>query len=258
MGIVDFGEPFLRLFNQGIIGSQGEKMSKSKGNVVTPDDYVSQMGADAVRVYLMFIGPWEQGGDWNDNGIVGMGRWLNRVWSLVTADYQERKTDLELSRECQRIMHKTIKKVSGDIERFRFNTMLATLMEYTNTLSKMLEMGSVSASQWKEAIKTLLILMAPSTPHMAEELWMALGYPYSIHKQPWPVWDKDLAADEAVTLVVQINGKLRDKLIVPIDIGEEEALKLAFEQDRIKGYTAGKSIVKTIYVPGKLLNIVLK
>jgi len=258
MGIVDFDEPFTRLFNQGIIGSQGEKMSKSKGNVVTPDDYVSQIGADAVRVYLMFVGPWEQGGDWNDNGIVGMGRWLNRVWSLVTADYKEKQVDIESSKECLRIMHKTIRKASGDIERFRFNTMLAALMEYTNTLSKMLETGSVTASEWKEAIKTLLILMAPSTPHMAEELWMELGYPYSIHKQPWPVWDKDLAADEEVTLVVQINGRLRDKLTVPVDIGEEAAMKLAFEQDRIKGYTAGKSVVKTIYVPGKLLNIVLK
>jgi leucyl-tRNA synthetase len=216
------------------------------------------MGADAVRVYLMFVGPWEQGGDWNDNGIVGMGRWLNRVWSLVTADYREKQVDAESSKECLRIMHKTIRKASSDIERFRFNTMLAALMEYTNTLSKILEAGSVTASEWKEAVRTLLILMAPSTPHMAEELWVALGYPYSIHKQPWPVWDKDLAADEEVTLVVQINGKLRDKLTVPVDIGEEEAVKLAFEQDRIKGYTTGKSVVKTIYVPGKLLNIVLK
>jgi len=258
MGIVDFDEPFTRLFNQGIIGSQGEKMSKSKGNVVTPDDYVLQMGADAVRVYLMFVGPWEQGGDWNDNGIVGMGRWLNRVWSLAATDYQEKNVDAESSKECLRIMHKTIKKASGDIERFRFNTMLAALMEYTNTLSKVMEAGSIPAEEWKEAIKTLLILMAPSTPHMAEELWMALGYPYSIHKQSWPVWDKELAADEEVTLVVQVNGKLRDKLTVPVDIGEEDAMKLAFAQDRIKGYTTGKSIAKTIYVPGKLLNIVLK
>jgi leucyl-tRNA synthetase len=258
MGIVDFDEPFTRLFNQGIIGSQGEKMSKSKGNVVTPDDYVSQMGADAVRVYLMFVGPWEQGGDWNDNGIVGMGRWLNRVWSLVTTDYREKNVDPESSKECLRIMHKTIKKATGDMERFRFNTMLAALMEYTNTLSKILEAGSVAVSQWKEAIKILLILMAPSTPHMTEELWVTLGYPYSIHKQHWPAWDKELAADDEVTLVVQINGKLRDKLTVPVDMGEEEAVKLAFAQDRVKGYTEGKSIVKTIYVPGKLLNIVLK
>ena len=258
MGIVKFGEPFTRLFNQGIIGSQGEKMSKSKGNVVTPDDYVSQMGADAVRVYLMFVGPWEQGGDWNDNGIVGMSRWLNRVWSLVTADYKEKSIDAETVKECLRVMHKTIKKATGDIERFRFNTMLAALMEYTNMLIKVLEVGNVPAAQWKEAIKILLILMAPSAPHMTEELWVGLGYPYSIHRQAWPVWDKELAADEEVTLVVQVNGKLRDKLTVPVDISEDEAIKLAFAQERIQGYVAGKSVAKTIYVPGKLLNIVLK
>ena len=258
MGIVKFGEPFTRLFNQGIIGSQGEKMSKSKGNVVTPDDYVSQMGADAVRVYLMFVGPWEQGGDWNDNGIVGMSRWLNRVWSLVAADYKEKSIDAETVKECLRVMHKTIKKATGDIERFRFNTMLAALMEYTNMLIKVLEAGNVPAAQWKEAIKILLILMAPSAPHMTEELWVGLGYPYSIHRQAWPVWDKELAADEEVTLVVQVNGKLRDKLTVPVDISEDETIKLAFAQERIQGYVAGKSVAKTIYVPGKLLNIVLK
>jgi len=258
MGIVDFDEPFTRLFNQGIIGSQGEKMSKSKGNVVTPDDYVSQMGADAVRVYLMFVGPWEQGGDWNDNGIVGMSRWLNRVWSLVTADYEEKNIDAEATKECLRIMHKTIKKATGDIERFRFNTMLAALMEYTNILHKVLEAGSIPPAQWEEAIKMLLILIAPSAPHMAEELWVELGYPYSIHRQAWPAWDKELAADEEVTLVVQVNGRLRDKLTVAIDISEDEAIKLACAQERIQGYLAGKSIAKTIYVPGKLLNIVLK
>ncbi len=258
MGIVDFDEPFTRLFNQGIIGSQGEKMSKSKGNVVTPDDYVSQMGADAVRVYLMFVGPWEQGGDWNDNGIVGMSRWLNRVWRLVTADYEEKSMDAEATKECLRIMHKTIKKATQDIERFRFNTMLAALMEYTNTLSKVLEAGNIAGAQWKEAIKILLILMAPSTPHMAEELWVELGYPYSIHRQAWPAWDKELAADEEVTLVIQVNGRLRDKLTAPVDISEDEVVKTAFAQERIQGYIAGKSIAKTIYVPGKLLNIVLK
>ena len=258
MGIVKFDEPFTRLFNQGIIGSQGEKMSKSKGNVVTPDDYVSQVGADAVRVYLMFVGPWEQGGDWNDNGIVGMSRWLNRVWSLATADYEEKSLDAESAKDCLRIMHKTIKKASGDIERFRFNTMLAALMEYTNVLIKVLEAGSVPAAQWKESIKMLLLLMAPSTPHMAEELWTEAGYAYSIHRQAWPDWDQELAADEEVTLVVQVNGKLRDRLLVSVDIGEAEAIKLAFAQERIQAHVGGKSVARTIYVPGKLLNIVLK
>jgi leucyl-tRNA synthetase len=258
IGIVKFDEPFTRLFNQGIIGSQGEKMSKSKGNVVTPDYYVSALGADAVRVYLMFVGPWEQGGEWNDNGIVGMSRWLKRVWKLALTDYTEQTVSEEAERECRRVMHKTIRKATEDMERFRFNTMLAALMEFTNHLSRVAEDGNIGSGLWTEAIMRLLVMLAPSAPHMSEELWMQLGYEYSIHRQLWPSWDRQLAADEEVTLVVQVNGKVRDKLAVPVDINEEGAKKLAFEQERIRGYVEGKVIVKIIYVKGKLLNIVVK
>lgn len=258
IGIVKFDEPFTKLFNQGIIVCQGEKMSKSKGNVVTPDEYVKKLGADAVRVYLMFVGPWEQGGEWNDNGIVGMYRWLNRIWNMVTTEYSEKGVDVDIEKECKHTMHKTVKKVTEDMERFRFNTMLAALMEYTNLLSKVVEAGNISGTVWQDAIKNLLILIAPSAPHMAEELWVGLGRPYSIHNENWPTWDKELASDEEVTLVIQINGKLRDKLIVPFTISEEEAKKLAFSEDRVKGYIEGKQILKTVYVPGKLLNIVVK
>ena len=148
------------------------------------------MGADAVRVYLMFVGPWEQGGDWNDNGIVGMSRWLNRVWNLVTAEYAEKNMDAEAEKECLRVMHKTIKKATEDMERFRFNTMLAALMEYTNLLSKVLEAGLSLQLNGRKRLRYLLILMAPSAPHMTEELWVELGYPYSIHNQNWPKWDQ--------------------------------------------------------------------
>ncbi len=258
IGIVKFDEPFTRLFNQGIIVCQGEKMSKSKGNVVNPDEYVSDIGADAVRVYLMFVGPWEQGGEWNDNGIIGMGRWLKRVWTLLSVQYQEKQLDADAQKEWLRVMHKTIKKATEDMERFRFNTMLAALMEYSNMLTRVQENGSIRSSVWDEAARTLLLLLAPSAPHMTEELWQQLGYKYSIHNQSWPKWDRELAADEETTLVIQVNGKLRDKLSVPVNITEENARKLAFEQERIKGYVEGKSIAKIIYVPGKLLNIVLK
>jgi len=233
-------------------------MSKSKGNVVTPDQYVSDLGADAVRVYLMFVGPWEQGGEWNDNGIIGMGRWLKRVWTLLSVQYQEKQLDADAQKEWLRVMHKTIKKATEDMERFRFNTMLAALMEYSNMLTRVQENGSIRSSVWDEAARTLLLLLAPSAPHMTEELWQQLGYKYSIHNQSWPKWDRELAADEETTLVIQVNGKLRDKLSVPVNITEENARKLAFEQERIKGYVEGKSIAKIIYVPGKLLNIVLK
>ena len=208
MGLVDFDEPFIKLFNQGTIIYQGDKMSKSRGNVVTPDVYVSEIGADAVRAYLMFIGPWELGGEWSDQGIVGMSRWVNRVWNLVTAGYSEKKVDPDAEKELSRLIHQTIKRVTNDMERFRFNTMLAALMEFTNYLGKVQEGGTVSVSLWNEAITDLLLLLAPTAPHLTEELWERTGHTYSIHNQPWPKWDEELAKEEEVTLVIQVNGKV--------------------------------------------------
>ena len=256
-GIVDFDEPFTKLFNQGTIIYQGDKMSKSRGNVVTPDNYVSEMGADAVRAYLMFVGPWEQGGEWNDNGTVGMSRWLNRVWNLVLAGYSERSVDPDIEKELSRLIHKTIRKVTTDMERFRFNTMLAALMEFTNYLGKVQEQGTVSASAWQEAITYLLLLLAPTAPHLMEELWARTGHPYSIHNQPWPKWDEELAKEEEVTLVIQVNGKLRDKVTVPVSITESEARELALGRERVKAYVQGNKIAKVIYVPQRLVNIVV-
>ncbi len=186
IGLVDFDEPFIKLFNQGTIIYQGDKMSKSRGNVVTPDVYVSEIGADAVRAYLMFIGPWELGGEWSDKGIVGMSRWVNRVWNLVTAGYSQTKVDPAVEKELNRLLHKTIKKVTDDMDRFRFNTMLAALMEFTNYLSKIQDAGTVSLSLWNEAVTDLLLLLAPTAPHLTEELWESADHAYSIHNQPWP------------------------------------------------------------------------
>ncbi|MBM3155300.1 MAG: leucine--tRNA ligase [Chloroflexi bacterium] len=256
-GIVDFDEPFIKLFNQGTIIYQGDKMSKSKGNVVTPDDYVSTLGADAVRAYIMFVGPWELGGEWNDNGIVGMSRWLNRAWNLVTADYAAKAVDSEAEKELTRLIHQTIRKATIDMDRFRFNTMLAALMEFTNFLGKVQEQGTVSVSLWKEAIAKLLLLLAPTAPHLAEELWAKTGHAYSIHNQPWPKWDEALAKEEEVTLVIQVNGKLRDKLTVPVSITEAEAKELALGRERVRAYVEGKKISKVIYVPQKLVSIVV-
>ena len=257
MGLVDFDEPFTQLFNQGIIVSEGDKMSKSKGNVVTPDEYVSQLGADAIRAYLMFIGPWEQGGEWSDNGSVGMSRWLNRVWNLLISEYRGKTVDAGVEKELRRLIHQTIRKASGDMERFRFNTMLAALMEFTNFLGKVQEQGAVSVSLWEEAITYLLLLLAPTAPHITEELWEMTGHPYSIHSQPWPTWDEELAKEEEVTLVVQVNGKLRDKVTVPVSITESEARELALGRDKIKAYVQDKNIARIIYVPQKLVNVVI-
>ncbi|MBI2852376.1 MAG: leucine--tRNA ligase [Chloroflexi bacterium] len=262
MGLVDFGEPFTKLFNQGIILAQRQKMSKSKGNVVTPDEYVNELGADTVRAYLMFIGPWDQGGEWDDSGIGGMSRWLNRVWNVVLDGYQARSgVALEGEKaqvDLRRFVHQTIRRVTGDMERLHFNTMISALMELTNYLLKVRESGNVAGSAWREAVDTLLLLLAPTAPHFTEELWQRTGHGYSIHNQPWPKWDEVLAREEEITLVVQVNGKLRDRLTVPASITEDEAKRLALESEKAKPHFAGKTIASVIYVQGRLVNVVVR
>jgi len=257
MGLVDFDEPFIRLFNQGTIVYRGGKMSKTKGNVISPDEYVAELGADAVRGYLMFIGPWELGGEWNDRGIIGISRWLNRVWSLVTTDYASDVLNPEAEKEFLHLTHKTIKKVTADLEKFRFNTMLASLMEFSNYTSKVKDSRVVSDSLWREAISCFLLLLAPTAPHLAEELWERTGHPYSIHNQPWPEYDEELAKEEEITLVIQVNGKLRDKVLVPASIDEVEAKELALSRERVKAYINGKKLTTIIYVPKRVVNIVV-
>jgi len=261
MGLVNFGEPFTRLFNQGIIIAERQKMSKSRGNVITPDEYVGELGVDAVRVYLMFLAPWEQGGEWDDSGINGMSRWLNRVWNIVLGPYgnnTEAVASKNARRDLKRVTHQTIKRVTQQMERFRFNTMIASLMEFTNYLARVREAGQVTESDWKESIDTLLLLLAPSAPHLAEELWQRTGHGYSIHNQSWPQWNEELAKEEEITLVVQVNGKLRDRIVVPASIVEDEARQVALERERVKAYLACKEIANIIYVPGRLVNIVVE
>ncbi len=266
MGLVDFDEPFTRLFNQGVIIAEHQKMSKSRGNVVTPDGYVAELGADAVRAYLMFLGPWEQGGDWSARGISGTSRWLNRIWKLVLEEYRMKPEavaegklgDEKAHRDLQRITQQTIRKVTEDLEKLRFNTMIAALMEFTNYLTKVKEMDCITDSAWKEVMDTLLLLLAPTAPHLTEELWQKTGHDYSIHNQSWPHWAEELAKDEEITLVVQVNGKLRHRIIVPASITETVARQLAMERQRVKAYLGGRQITKVIYVPGRLVNLVVK
>lgn len=263
MGLVNFGEPFTRLFNQGTIINQGAKMSKSRGNVINPDKYVGELGADTVRTYLMFVGPWEQGGEWSDNGISGSFRWLNRVWNIAldeyAADAKISKPDLTNNeRDLTRLTHQTIKKVTEDNENLQFNTMIAALMEYTNYLYKVKDGGMVGEAVWKETIKTLLLLLAPATPHITEELWMRIGQPFSIHNQKWPEFSEALAKEEEITLVVQVNGKVRERLTVPASITEDEATKLALANEKVRTFTQGKGPANIVYVPGRLINLVVK
>jgi leucyl-tRNA synthetase len=262
MGLVSFDEPFQKLFNQGTITSQHMKMSKSKGNVVNPDDYVNSLGADTVRTYLMFIGPWEQGGDWDDSGIAGLSRWLNRIWALALEDYEQKAVgeaeQAVAEKELRRASHQTIRRVSEDMDRMHFNTMLAALMEYSNYLAKVKETGSVSQTVWLEAVTSLLLLLAPSAPHFTEELWSRLGLVYSIHNQDWPRWDEALARDEEIPLLIQVNGKLRDKMMVSPAVTEAAARELALTSPKVQPHLAGKSLAQCIYVPGRLINLVVK
>jgi leucyl-tRNA synthetase len=257
MGLIDISEPFTRLFNQGTIIAEHQKMSKSRGNVVNPDGYVEEMGADSVRAYLMFVAPWEQGGDWNDSGISGVSRWLNRVWNLVLEDYEPKAGNEDSQRDLSRLTHQTVKKVTNDLEKIRLNTMIAALMELTNYLVKVKEKGIVSAPAWNQAIDSLILLLSPTAPHLAEELWQRTGHDYSIHNQCWPKWDEALAQDEQITLVVQVNGKLRDRIMVPASVTTDEQPALALASERMKTYLADKKVIKTISVPGTV-NFVVK
>jgi leucyl-tRNA synthetase len=259
LGLIDFGEPAASLFNQGIIlGPDGEKMSKSRGNVVNPDEYVGRYGADTFRCYLMFIGPWSDGGPYRPEGIEGLARWLNRVWSLALQPPTFAEADSDAVKELERQRHVTIRAVTADIEAFRFNTMLARLMEFTTYLGKVRDAGNVDREAWDGAIESLLLMTAPPAPHIAEELWARTGHPYSVHQQSWPEYDDALAAAETFTLVVQVNGKVRDKFDVSVDIAEDEAKEMALASERVKAYLENATIDRVLFVPRRLVNIVVK
>ena len=258
MGMLNFDEPFLRLFNQGTIIAGGSKMSKSRGNVISPDAYAEVFGADVVRAYLMFLGPWDQGGDWTDTGINGISRWTNRLWDLFQRDPSELPNTVNDSdaADTRRKLHQTIEKVYTDLDRFKFNTSIATLMEFTNHLSQAWNSNSVDADLWRECTENFLLLLAPFVPHLAEELWERNGHPYSIHNQSFPKWDPALTAEETITLVIQVNGRLRDRLQAPASITEDAVKEIALASPRVQTHTQDKQIRKLIYVPGRLINIV--
>ena len=259
MGMLNFDEPFVRLLNQGTILHNGQKMSKSRGNVIAPDDYVGDLGSDVVRTYLMFMGPWERGGDWSDGGINGVARWTNRVWDICERDSRildDLPTDSDSVRNLRRDLHKTIRRVGEDVESFKFNTAIAAMMEFSNTLNQAWDRKDIDTQVWSESLRALVMMMSPITPFLSEELWEKLGQQYSVHQQEWPAWDPELAADEMITLVVQVNGRLRDRIEVPADISQEDAQEKALASERVAIHTDGKTIRRVIYVPGRLVNVV--
>ena len=258
IGVVKGDEPMTQLRNQGIVlGEDSEKMSKSRGNVISPDELVNAYGADVVRAYLMFFSRWNQGGPWNSSGIDGANRWLRRVWSAVLDAPAPGAFDAESARSLRRKVHQTLRSVTNDFENFEFNTIISSLMELLNEMVKARQQGAVGAPAWDEAVSIYLLMLAPVAPHISEELWHQLGKPYSIHQQDWPPVDEEAAAQDEITLVVQVNGKVRDRITVPADISAEDARRLALESESIQRHMEGKPARKVIYVPGRLVNVVI-
>ena len=261
MGLVDHDEPFKRLRNQGmILAAEGTKMSKSRGTQVGPDELVEQHGADALRLHLMFLGPWELGGAWNDRGITGMERFIRRAFQVVSETVGN-ATDGPVSDDVarlQRLTHKTLRKVTRDVGAFHFNTAIAALIEFTNELMKLKDTEVARTSAWRDAITNLTLMMAPLTPYVAEEMWEVLGNDFSVHQQSWPVYDEALAAEETIEIPVQINGKVRDKVVIEAGLSEADQLAAAKSSAKIQEQIAGKTIVKEISVPGRLVNIVVR
>ncbi len=259
LGITKGKEPMLQLRNQGmVLGEDNEKMSKSRGNVISPDDLVALYGADTVRAYLMFFARWELGAPWNSSGIGGSVRWLRKVWYTFLEPVDNAGTaDKEVIRNLRRKLHQTLKSVTYDFETFNFNTIVSGLMELLNEMNSAKAEGAFGSDAWLEAESIYLRMLAPVSPHIAEELWAQTGHDYSIHTQPWPEVDEAATKEDEITLIVQVNGKLRDRMVVPVNINEEDAKAGALASENVIAYLEGKTPRKVIYVPGRLVNIVV-
>jgi len=259
LGYVDFDEPYTKLTNQGMLTRDGGKISK-RSNPLPPDPVVERHGADTLRCYLMFLGPWDQGGDWSDSGINGITRWLRRIWDLAQRDDSSLGSagDESAERELARAAHSTTQRVLADMDAFKFNTSIAALMEFTTALIRSYEAGKVSASAWRDGVDRLLLHTAPLAPHIAEELWERTGHSYSIHLELSPKFDESLTVTDTMTLAVQVQGKLRDQIEVAADIEADDAIAAARSAENVVRHLEGMAVVKEIYVPGRLVNFVVK
>jgi leucyl-tRNA synthetase len=275
-GVIDQSEPFKRLFNQGqILGADGERMSKSRGNVQDPDALVARYGADSIRLFLMFMGPWDQGGPWNPSGIGGVYRFLNRIWSLVLDPHRvepgdpaggklpTHENETGAAATILAAANRTLRDVTSDYEAFHFNTMVAKLMELSNLLTRYRGTPVAGGPEWEEAIRLLLLMLAPAAPHIAEELWSrrlaAAGRPWaSIHVERWPEVDLAVVAESTREVPVQINGKVRDRLVVPVGIDAAALEALVLASPRVQALLAGRTPARVIHAGGgKLVNLVV-
>jgi leucyl-tRNA synthetase len=260
-GITEGHEPMTQLRNQGmVLGEDNEKMSKSRGNVVAPDVLVDYYGADTVRAYLMFFARWDMGAPWDSQGIEGSARWVRRAWTLFTDEpsTSQGSAQAEVLRGLRRKVHQTLRRVTHDFENFEFNTIVSSLMSLLNEMYKAREAGAAGSAEWQEAVNIYVRMMAPVTPHIAEELWTGvLGKKYSVHTQDWPKVDEEAAKDDEITIPVQVNGRLRDRLVVPAESSEEEIRALALASESVQKHLEGKAPKKVIVVQKKLINIVV-
>ena len=259
MGITEGGEPVMQLRNQGmVLAEDNSKMSKSKGNVVAPDVLVKHYGADTVRAYLMFFARWQQGAPWDSQGIEGTARWIRRTWTIFTDQTQLGSASAETKKNLRRRVHQTLRNITQDFDDFGFNTIISGLMELMNEMYKAREAGAVGSDEWNEAQEIYLKMLAPVAPHIAEELWTEhLGKPYSIHQQAWPEFDEEAAKEDVIELPVQINGKVRDRITVATDAGEDEIKTTAMASGIVQKYLEGKEPKKVIVANGRLVSIVI-
>jgi len=258
-GITQGDEPMIQLRNQGIVlGEDSEKMSKSRGNVVAPDPLVQRYGADTMRAYLMFFARWDQGAPWSYSGIDGTARWLRRLWTSILEPGEAPNSAGEVVlRKLRRAAHQTLRSVTRDYDQFEFNTIISSLMTLLNEMNSARQQGAWGSPAWNEAVEIYLKMLAPVAPHITEELWSLLGRPYSIHTQAWPEVDEEAAKQEEITLVLQVNGKVRDRITVPADISDEDARQRALENDNVKKFLEGKTPRQVIVVQKRLVNIVV-
>ena len=269
LNLISNQEPFTNLLTQGMVLKDGVKMSKSRGNVVSPEDIVARYGADTARLFILFAAPPERDLEWSNQGVEGCFRFLRRVWRLAAplADFLKgvplapAANLVGANREMRRITHYTIKKVTEDISnRFNFNTAVSAIMEMVNALYQYKEIPETDRSPavLRESLDSLLLLLAPFAPHITEEIWVATGHEGSIHKQPWPAYDPEAIQEDEITIVVQINGKVRERLLVPADLTPEKMRERVLQEPRVIRLIQDKKIIKIIPVPGKLVNIVVK
>jgi leucyl-tRNA synthetase len=262
LGLVNSPEPFKQfLFNGKVTAADGQMFSKSKGNGVDPLDIINQgYGADALRTYLMFASPLELWTRWDVNGVPGCYRFLNRIWNLV-GEYEDSKAGAKLTpddeKAIRRVTHQMIKKMTEDLEANRYNTAIAAAMSAVNEFYKLKTKNFGRHPAWQEALESLVACVAPFAPHIADELWLQLGHSQTVHRDSWPKYDEKYLASDTMTIVVQINGKLRAELSVASDTGKDDIIAAAQAHEKVQVYTAGHEIKKSIYVPGKLVNLVI-